>query len=336
MKILIIGAGIFGVVSSLVLSEDTSHEVTLIEKTNDILTKASRCNHNRLHLGYHYPRSIETAQQSLIGMSSFFVNFKEAINTSFDNYYMIEKNGKVTADEYIKFCDELNVGYKKQWPSIKINSKNLDLSIVTQEPVFDFDIIKSILKRKLSNSRINLILNTEVKTKEICEPYDVIINSTYASLNDINTIFNLEPIIMRFQDVVVPILEIKIPSIGVTIMDGPYCSVMPMGFSTNKFLLYHAKYSVLNEQLGTTFKNDNYKFCYETLLKKSLEYFEFLTDAKYIDCYRTIRALPVNNNDARVTLKEIQITNNKKIINIISGKISTCWSTAYELKRMLK
>lgn len=35
MKILIIGVGIFGVVSSLVLSEDTSHEVTLIKNTEN-------------------------------------------------------------------------------------------------------------------------------------------------------------------------------------------------------------------------------------------------------------------------------------------------------------
>jgi L-2-hydroxyglutarate oxidase LhgO len=107
MNILVIGGGIFGTVISLVLSEDSNNCVTLVEQTDDILNKASKCNHNRLHFGFHYPRSIETANQSLTGMISFFVNFKEAINTSFDNYYLIEKNGKVTANQFIKFCEEM-------------------------------------------------------------------------------------------------------------------------------------------------------------------------------------------------------------------------------------
>ena len=35
--------------------------------------------------------------------------------------------------------------------------------------------------------------------------------------------------------------------IGLTIMDGPFCSVMPKGNNKNEFLLYHPKYSVVSE-----------------------------------------------------------------------------------------
>jgi hypothetical protein len=336
MNILVIGAGIFGTVISLVLSEDTNNNITLVEQDNDILSKASKCNHNRLHFGFHYPRSIETANQSLTGLISFFVNFKEAINTSFDNYYLIEKNGKVTANEFITFCDEINVAYKEEWPKIEINKTNLSLSLLTQEPIFDYGIIKNILKKKLINSKVNVIFNTKIESKNDCEKYDVVINTTYANLNDINNIFNIPQIKLKLQDVVIPILEIDIPPIGLTVMDGPYCSLMPMGFEKNKFLLYHVKESVLNEHIGEKYILSNNSFFYEKLLNESKKYYPFLKTAKYINHYRTIRALPINNNDERLSAHMIHHINNKKIINIISGKISTCWSTAYELKKLLK
>jgi hypothetical protein len=336
MNILVIGGGIFGTVISLVLSEDKNNNVTLVEETNDILNKASKCNHNRLHLGFHYPRSIETAKQSLTGMISFFINFKDAINTSFNNYYIIEKNGKVTEKEFINFCDELNIFYKEEWPKVELNRENLSVSLLTQEPIFDYTLIKNILNLKLKNSKVNLTLNKKIKTKNDCENYDVVINTTYANLNEINDIFNIQCIKLKLQDVVIPIIELEIPPIGLTIMDGPYCSLMPMGFNKNKFLLYHVKESVLDQQLDNYYKDNNKIFNYQKILNESKKYYSFLSSEKYIDCYRTIRALPINDNDERLSIHSLHEINNKKIINVISGKISTCWSTAYELKKLLK
>ena len=78
MKILVIGGGIFGCSISLELSK-YNLDVTLIEKDSDIMSNASKCNHNRIHYGYHYPRSIETAAQSLDGLLSFLMMYKESI-----------------------------------------------------------------------------------------------------------------------------------------------------------------------------------------------------------------------------------------------------------------
>ena len=59
-----------------------------------------------MHLGYHYPRSIETAKQSLDGLITFLTNYKDAIVSHFPNYYMIAKwNSHVTSKEYINFIE---------------------------------------------------------------------------------------------------------------------------------------------------------------------------------------------------------------------------------------
>ena len=73
MKIAVVGGGLFGVTVSLKLSE--FYDVTIIESNPTIMENASKCNHNRLHFGYHYPRSYKTAKQTLDGYNLFKDNF---------------------------------------------------------------------------------------------------------------------------------------------------------------------------------------------------------------------------------------------------------------------
>ena len=59
-RIAIVGAGIFGVTTALMLAKK-GYKVAVFEKTNDIFNGASGINQYRLHSGYHYPRAISTA-----------------------------------------------------------------------------------------------------------------------------------------------------------------------------------------------------------------------------------------------------------------------------------
>ncbi len=58
MKIAVIGGGIFGITTAVILGNE--HNVELFEKNDDILKSASGSNQYRVHRGYHYPRSAET------------------------------------------------------------------------------------------------------------------------------------------------------------------------------------------------------------------------------------------------------------------------------------
>ena len=134
-KIKVIGAGLFGCCTAYELNKE-GYDVTIIEKSSDIMNKASKYNHNRIHFGYHYPRSIDTARQSLDGLDSFLKNYKDSIVSNFPNYYMIAKqNSKVAASEYIKFCDELNLDYTlNDYPNnLLVDKDMLDISIKVNE-----------------------------------------------------------------------------------------------------------------------------------------------------------------------------------------------------------
>ena len=78
MNICIIGAGWFGCYIGHELIK-RNYSVDIYEKKNDIFLNASGNNQNRLHLGFHYPRSSVTRKLSKAG---FAKNKKKFSNIS--------------------------------------------------------------------------------------------------------------------------------------------------------------------------------------------------------------------------------------------------------------
>lgn len=340
-KIIVIGSGIFGTTIALTLDKE-NFDVTLVEKDNKILNNASMCNHNRLHYGFHYPRSLETAKQSLDGFEIFKSKFENCILSNFKNYYLIDKNSKVSKSQYNSFCNKIGVEFVESYPDGMVNDETINYSILTKEPIFDYNSIVNKLSYDLRNSNVKLVLNNEITDFSQLSEFDVIINTTYHQINKINDILNADKINLKFQDVIIPIFQINIDKIGLTIMDGNFCSIMPKGFEKNKFLLYHVKNSVLQESIGLCPPSDwlsnniNIDDSIDSIYTESSKYFPFLKDSKKIGFWRTIRAIPINNDDGRLSTFTHTIVQNKEIFSVLSGKITTCWLIAEKIKNSLK
>ena len=75
-RIAVIGAGWYGCHLGRVLIED-GHEVAIFEAQADIFTSASGHTQNRLHQGFHYPRSYRTREQSIQGFRRFTSDYPE-------------------------------------------------------------------------------------------------------------------------------------------------------------------------------------------------------------------------------------------------------------------
>ena len=353
MKIIVIGAGIFGVTIAFELSK--RHAVTLVDINNDILQNASKVNHNRLHFGFHYPRSKATAVQGIDSYKLFYDYFKDAITFDFENYYMIEKNSNVNSKSYETFCDDLHLEYRKQYPLIDMNFDNIESSYLTYEPIFDYDKVRLKLLNDLKQSSVRLVLNKKVTSKKDVEGYHAVINTSYFNVNKINRIFGLRETKLRLQSVIIPIFKWNMNKIGITIMDGKFCSIMPKGFNEDRFLLYHAKESIIYETESEVIpelwyygkeiiKNPLFKTVYDkiiakrhinTIVKGSQEYFSFLKYCDIVDYWQTVRALPINDDDERLSIFEVSEQNNQKIISVLSGKISTCLLTASNISKLL-
>jgi hypothetical protein len=340
MNVVVIGAGIFGTSISIKLRE-RDFNVTLIDSNPDIMMEASRLNHNRLHYGFHYPRSFDTARQSLDGYESFYRTFKNSISNDFPNYYLVENDSNVNSLQYKSFCDKLELEYTIETPNIDMDLSRIESSYRTKEPIYDFDGVKNTLKEMLLDSGVNVIFNNKVSDKDIYEKYDVIINTTYSSINEINNILGIPQTKLRLQKVVIPIFKMNMEKIGITIMDGEFCSILPKGFDPNTFLLYHVKYSVIKSldsyTVPSEWKNENLDMekIVSKIYKESEKYFRFLKDAEPIGYWQSIRALPINDDDSRVSNINLYELDEKKIITLISGKITTCLDIGDLIKNML-
>ena len=77
-KALVVGGGIFGTTSAVALANN-GYQVELHEELEDVMMAASDINQYRLHKGYHYPRSKETAQECLKGLYTFKRKYERSV-----------------------------------------------------------------------------------------------------------------------------------------------------------------------------------------------------------------------------------------------------------------
>ena len=115
-RVAIVGGGFFGVLAALRLSQ-AGFDVTIFEKQTGLMLGASYINQNRLHMGYHYPRSDETARDSCLHQVEFQALFPESVVGDFEHYYCVAREGSyVSGKEFTDFCDRLRLPYEDTWP----------------------------------------------------------------------------------------------------------------------------------------------------------------------------------------------------------------------------
>ncbi len=167
--------------------------------------------------------------------------------------------------------------------------------------------------------------------------FDFLINASYSQFNFFNRQLGVSLKKLLFQDVFIPVFNYPSSKFGLTVMDGPFCSIMPKGFEKNRFLLYHVVYSVLSEKMGIH-EQVNGEFdqqAIERIMEDSTQYYPFLADVEITDVWRTNRVLNKNNDDARMT----ELFMYDKVENyyaVLSGKITTCCKVAREIQRLIK
>ena len=110
---IVIGGGFFGSTLGLFLKEYFDN-VVVLEQEKDILQRASYVNQARVHMGYHYPRSLVTAFRSLANFPKFIKDFEKAIKNDFDKYYAIAKVGsKINANQFYEIYKKMGAPISK-------------------------------------------------------------------------------------------------------------------------------------------------------------------------------------------------------------------------------
>lgn len=240
----VIGGGIFGTYSAIVLAK-LGFKVLLIEQEKILMNRASYVNQARLHTGLHYPRSISTARESLRHYESFLREFPRAVREFKQIYAISNFNSKTSGKGFLSFIERLGINYDEINPNLFFNRGTVSSAFQVNEPSFSATKLREQLNEIISrNQNIEVFLGTHVTAGEVSSEGATlelddgsrlstrgVVIATYAGTNSILKMLGIHSLPLDFEltEVVLGKVNSRMLGTGITVMDGPFWSLMPFG-----------------------------------------------------------------------------------------------------------
>ncbi|MGF6776403.1 FAD-dependent oxidoreductase [Paraburkholderia sp. GAS334] len=247
----VIGGGFYGTtIAAYLVRARGMKRVTLIEREDALLKRASCNNQARIHNGYHYPRSFTTAYRSRVNLRKFVLDWPDAVKRDFTKLYAIARqHSKVTAKQFERFCHEIDANIRPAPPALRslFESRLIEDVFLVEEYAFDSGRLAAWAANELGACGVQVTTGTRVtdvargsgsaltvavqhgngSRESIACHY--VFNCTYSGLNQIlgdypGTQTHLKQEIAEIALIAVPP---RFQDIGVTVMDGPFFSTMP-------------------------------------------------------------------------------------------------------------
>ncbi len=352
---MIIGGGFFGLSVGLELGR-RNQKVLILEANSETMTRASMINQARVHGGYHYPRHLNTALRSRINRPRFQAQYEAAICDNFTHYYAIAKEQSlVSARQFKNTMDLLGSETKLAPASVRqlFDSDRIENVFQVQEPAFD-----AIRLRELIEAELNLLSNvliqrncrfegliTENSAHKVTyieneEPKEVgtkkIYNCTYASLSANQKKAGLEITAIQYELAELCLISVPEPikRMGVTVMCGPYFSVMPFPMKPGFHSLSHVRWTphYAWEGLPRIFENRPASN-YQHMIRDAGKYLPLLNQAEFSESIFEVKALlpRTEKNDGRPILFQKQLQGDW--VNILGGKIDNVYDVFESLSQ---
>lgn len=356
-KAIVIGGGIHGISVALALAE-ADVDVTIVEKNKRILQGTSGATHNRAHMGYHYPRSIKTAEECARGLKYFKLRYAEALYYPKEAYYAIAKEGSKTSSEnYVTFCEHMQLPYKSQWPPSELLSRDhLDSSFLVPEPCFNLRALHQLVEKEAAQKEITIktgstVIGSERKAdgthtvtiekgniKEHLKAA-IVINATYAYSNNMLNISGLGSDRTEYYYHTTEVVRARsnkqrLPAL--TVMDGPFISVMPCAGYEDLYLVYDVVYSVVHKQRGLSYEEPTVQSNWRKMIEHGGKYFPFLSTLEFVKSLWGSRPVPVDDTiDSRST-RIVPHKTSPGFYSILEGKFISAPLVAQELVAMIR
>ena len=242
---IIIGAGLYGLYSAVFCGK-RGESVLVLEYDSLPFERATYINQARVHMGYHYPRSISTAVKSRGYFDRFNEDYGFCVNNEFTKVYATsEKLGWTTANQFEKFCKDADIPCDEVSTDKYFKENMCDGAFVTTEYTYDAQILKQRFIDEIEDlPTVKVIYDARIKAIEndgehyvfTLENGDIYktsfaINTTYASVNQIHAMLGFSALPLKYElcEIILCKPNEKLEDVGITVMDGPFFSIMPFG-----------------------------------------------------------------------------------------------------------
>lgn len=245
---IIIGAGLYGLYAAD-YSSRKGEKVLVLECGEAPFGRATYINQARVHMGYHYPRSLTTAVKSAGYFRRFTEDFGFCIHDKFEQVYATsDKFSWTNAEQFMEFCKAAGIRCEETAPSRYFKRGMCDGAFLTEEYTYDARLLQKHFEERLAARRQvtvrygaqagRIVKNGTVFDVWLADGSRVqapfVLNASYASVNQVIDL--LEGVEKEFFNIKYELCEIILcePSealrgVGITVMDGPFFSIMPFG-----------------------------------------------------------------------------------------------------------
>lgn len=320
MKIAIVGGGWVGCHLANKLKEQ--HQVTIYEKEQNLFCKTSFNNQNRLHLGYHYPRSFKTRKLCKDTYEFFMADYSDLVVDVPRNYYCVSKDSNIDFYTYLQIFRE----YDHQIANTSLSK--IEGCIATEEKYIDFMKAHDFFNENLAD--ISLFGVEIVNTDDLQKKYDLVINATNNFLNHTkNSYFEMTCTWLYKKNV-------DLSFDAITVVDGNFFSIYPYtdGIYTVTDVQYTPIYEFNDpnqtEPCTVDFEvRDDHRNMMEN---KILQYYpEFLEHFTYVSHIDSVKSKTSNHTADRYPVIDVQ----GNLINTFTGKIQGIYIIEDHVKRII-
>jgi hypothetical protein len=366
---IIIGAGLYGLYAALFCGK-RGEDVLVLEYDSSPFERATYINQARVHMGYHYPRSLSTAVKSREYFDRFNKDYGFSINDKFYNVYATSaKLGWTNSEQFQKFCKDANIHCDEISTDTYFKKGLCDGAFQTTEYAYDAQILKSWFLAELHKlPNIKTVYNAKIKKIEndgkhyvfTLDNNDVYktgfaINATYASINQIHAMLGFPALPIKYELCEITLCKPneKLKNIGITVMDGPFFSIMPFGntgIHSLTSVTFTPHIACLENVPTFACQTHSNGFCSPQTLgncnicpvkpESAWEYMsrlakKYLTDAyefEYVESLYSLKPILKASeiDDSRPTLIR-RYSDNPRFISTFSGKINTVYELDEEL-----
>lgn len=359
----VIGGGFYGAAIAVYLTKQRGFgRCTLVEREPKLLSRASYNNQARAHNGYHYPRSFTTAYRSRINLPKFVHDWPEAIQRDFTKLYAISRqNSKVTAQQFARFCKEIGAKIETapRHLTALFEPRLIEAVYLAEEYAFDSRQLAIWATRELAECGATVRLNTTAESIQATDERFLrtqikhadgtngnirsryIFNCTYSGLNQLRGAFPRIQTGLKHE--VSEMALIRVPEvlrdIGITVMDGPFFSMMPFP-ARGLHTLSHVRYTPhLNwaDQHGTdpyrALADYDHQTRFDRMRRDVSRYVPAILNAEYVESLFEIKTVLVKNegDDGRPILFE-KHAHPSGCFSVLGGKIDNIYDIFEKLE----
>lgn len=352
----VIGGGFYGAAIAIYLAKQRHFKrIVLVEREAALMQRASYNNQARVHNGYHYPRSFTTAYRSRINLPRFVQDWPQVVHQDFTKLYAIaRRNSKVTVKQFEKFCREIGAQTLPAAPALRalFEPRLIEDVFLVQEYAFDTTKLAGWAEQELKEHNVQIRLNTRVtkisrgtqvplqvvakseNREEELIPCRYVFNCTYSGLNQFEGDFS--GVCSGLKQEITEMALMKMPDplhkLGVTVMDGPFFSLMPFparGLHTLSHVRYTPHLNWSDERGVDPYERLKSYQCdsrVDRMVRDVGRYMPAVLKAKHIDSLFEVKTVLVKNegDDGRPILFE-RHQNLPGCYSVLGGKIDNIY-----------